>query len=39
MKPSIKYKNEMFVWKNEKNQLKLMIKEKCINSKFIVEKE
>ncbi len=39
MKPSTKYKNEMFVWKNEKNQLNLMIKEKGINSKFIVEKE
>lgn len=39
MKPTKKYKNEMFVWKNEKNQLKLMIKENCINSKFIVEKK
>ena len=38
MIPSLKYKNEMFSWKNEKEQLKLMIQEKCLNSKFIIYK-
>ena len=38
MYPSIKYKNEMFSWKNEKDQLQLMIKEKCLKSKFIIQK-
>ena len=38
MLPSQNYKNEMFAWKNDKNQLKLMIQERCINSKFIIQK-
>ena len=32
MKPSINYDNIMYNWKNNKKQIKLMIKEKCINS-------
>ena len=32
MKPSEKYKNEMFSWKNDKNQLKLMVQEKCYHN-------
>ena len=31
MEPSIKYKKTMFIWKNNKKQRKLMIKEKCFN--------
>ena len=38
MIPSKKYKNEMFAWKNTKEQIQLMIQEKCYNSKFIIEK-
>ena len=38
MIPSNKYKNEMFSWKKEKEQLQLMIQEKCLNSKFIIQK-
>ena len=38
MIPSTKYKNEMFSWKKEKEQLKLMVEEKCLNSKFIILK-
>ena len=37
MIPSDKYKNEMFSWKKEKEQLKLMVEEKCLNSKFIIQ--
>ena len=29
MKPSEKYKNEMFKWENKKEQINLMIEEKC----------
>lgn len=38
MIPSLKYKNEMFAWKNNKEQAQLMIQESCFNSKFILEK-
>ena len=38
MIPSLKYKNEMFAWKNNKEQAQLMIQENCFNSKFIIEK-
>ena len=38
MNPSKNYKNEMFSWKKEEAQLKLMINEKCLNSKFIIQK-
>jgi len=36
MEASKYYKNKMYVWKNNKIQRKLMIKEKCINSFMIV---
>ena len=32
MEPSANYKTSMRFWKNNKSQIKLMIKEKCINS-------
>ena len=32
MKPSENYKNEMFSWENDKNQLKLMVQEKCYHN-------
>jgi len=35
MKPSLNYRNEMFVWKNNKAQIDLMLKEKCPN-KFLI---
>ena len=38
MKPSEIYKKEMFAWKNEQNQLNLMIKEKCQNNFIIYRK-
>ena len=38
MNPSKNYKNEMFSWKKEEAQLKLMVHEKCLNSKFIIQK-
>ena len=38
MNPSKNYKNEMFSWKKEEAQLKLMVNEKCLNSKFIIQK-
>ena len=31
MEPSQNYNKTMFIWKNNKKQRKLMIKEKCIN--------
>ena len=37
MKPSKKYKNEMFTFDNQENQYKLMIEEKCINKLKIIE--
>ena len=37
MKPSINYKNEMFVWSNDPKKFKLMIEEKCINNFTIIE--
>lgn len=36
MEPSKIYMNKMYVWKNNKIQRKLMIKEKCINSFKII---
>jgi len=36
MDASTRYKQKMYVWKNNKIQRKLMIKEKCINSFMIV---
>ena len=38
MIPSQNYKNEMFSWKNDNEQLKLMINENCLNSNFILIK-
>ena len=38
MIPSINYKNEMFAWKNNKEQNILMIQENCFKNKFIIEK-
>ena len=35
MKPSFNYKKIMFIWKNNRRQIKLMIKEKCINNIFL----
>ena len=37
MKPSEKYKNEMFVWTKDENKLKLMIEEKCIYNFIIID--
>ena len=37
MKPSQNYKNEMFVWRNDESQVKLMIEEKCINKFYIIK--
>ena len=37
MKPSLNYKNEMFMWRNDPKKLKLMIIEKCINNFTIIE--
>ena len=37
MEPSINYKNEMFVFKNEDNQYKLMIDEICTTNFTIIE--
>jgi len=34
MKASKKYRNEMFPWKNTKNQINLMLNENCSN--FII---
>lgn len=39
MEPSLNYKKEMFKWKNNKKQKKLMIKEKCNNYFNIINKE
>ena len=39
MEPSLSYKNKMFNWKHSKSQLKLMIKDKCINEFSIIKKE
>ena len=38
MEPSSSYKKIMNIWKNNKKQLKLMIKEKCINDFSIINK-
>lgn len=35
MNPSFKYKKIMFIWKNNRKQIKLMIKEKCNNNIFL----
>ena len=32
MEPSTNYNKTMFIWKNNKKQKNLMIKEKCINN-------
>ena len=37
MKPSITYKNEMYILTNDQNQYKLMIEEKCINDFIVTE--
>lgn len=37
MKPSEKYKNEMFAWRKNPQQMKLMIDEKCFNNFFVVK--
>ena len=39
MEPSFYYKNKMEYWKHSRSQLKLMIKEKCINDFTIIKKE
>ena len=39
MEPSFIYKKMMYQWKHTKKQLKLMIKEKCINDFLIIKKE
>ena len=36
MEASLNYKSKMYIWKNNKIQRKLMIKEKCINSFMII---
>ena len=37
MEASVNYKTKMYNWKNSKIQRKMMIKEKCINSFFIIK--
>ena len=37
--PSENYKNEMFSWKGQQNQLDLMIQEKCENNFIIINPE
>ena len=37
MKPSEKYKNEMFVWSKDPYKYRLMIEERCINNFTIIE--
>ena len=37
MKPSITYLNKMFPWKNNKQQILLMLNEKCNNSFDIIK--
>jgi len=39
MEPSFVYKKRMYNWKHTKSQLKLMIKDKCINDFSIIKKE
>lgn len=39
MDSSQNYKNKMSVWKNRRNQVKLMLKEKCINEFLVIKKE
>ena len=39
MEPSSVYKKKMNIWKHTKSQLKLMVKEKCINDFSIIKKE
>ena len=39
MEPSLAYKKRMYLWKHTKSQLKLMIKDKCINDFSIIKKE
>ena len=36
MYPSLKYKNEMFPWINNRQQINLMIHEKCQNFELFV---
>ena len=38
MEPATNYKNKMYMWRNNRIQIKLMIKEKCINDFMIVRK-
>ena len=38
MYPSKRYKNEMFSWRKDEDQLTLLINEKCLNSKFSIQK-
>ena len=37
MKPSENYKNEMFRWENDKNQIELMLHEKCHNNFYLLK--
>jgi len=39
MEPSLIYQKKMYKWKNTKSQLKLMLKEKCLNEFTIIKKE
>lgn len=39
MEPSFAFKKRMYIWKHTKSQLKLMIKEKCINDFSIIKNE
>lgn len=39
MEPTLKYRLKMYIWKNTKNQRKLMIKEKCNNYFSIINKK
>ena len=39
MEPSYNYRKNMFVWKNNNRQKKLMLKEKCFNYFSIINKE
>ena len=39
MESSNNYKNKMYEWKNKRNQIKLMLKEKCINEFLIIKNE
>lgn len=39
MEPSSLYKNRMYVWKHTRTQIKLMLKDKCVNEFTIIKKE